>query len=140
MADITPWDEFERAMNELKEAMTEMRKAFLRRPKELGEPYIDIIDRGREIEVVADLPGVRKEDIDITIDGNLLKISAENKSGAEEKEENYIYRERTFKKFMRSITLPTEVDPEKAKSSFKDGILRIALPKKESRGKKIRIE
>lgn len=136
----TPWDEFERAMNEMREALADMRKTFLKKPRDVGEPYIDVIDHKREIEVVADLPGVDKDAIDISIDGNTLTISADIEGASEERDDSYIYRERTYRRFMRRLTLPSDVDPEKARSSFKNGTLRIALPKKESRGRKIKIE
>lgn len=140
MAEISPWDEFERAMNEMREAMADLRKTFLRKPRDVGEPYIDVIDHKKEIEVVADLPGVDKDAIDISIDSNTLTISAEIEGGSEEKEDSYVYRERIYKRFARRITLTSEVDPEKARSSFKNGTLRITLPKKESKGRKIKIE
>jgi len=135
-----PWEDFERAIKELRETMFEMRRGIFRRPRDVEEPYTDIIEREKEIEIIADLPGARKEDIEISIDGNVLAISAEVESSAEEKEENYVCRERLYKKFTRRLTLPAEVDIDRASSSFKNGTLRITLPKKESRGRKIKIE
>ena len=93
-------------------------------------PSIDIKeDEKGNIVVNADIPGVEKGDIEINVKGDMLEITAEKKEEKEEKEEGYLRRERSYRKFYRSIPLPTEVDKDKAEASLKDGVLKISMPK-----------
>ncbi len=94
------------------------------------EPYADIIESDRDIKVVVEMPGVSKEDIKINATENSLEVSAEVKREEKEEKEGYIRRERRFSRFYRAFNLPTEVDPAKAKATFKNGILEVVLPKK----------
>lgn len=96
---------------------------------ETAAPYVDIKDKAGKIIVAADIPGVEKSDITINIRGDTLEISAEKKEEKEEEEEGYIRRERSYKKFYRSIPLPTEVDSAKVDATFNNGVLRIEMPK-----------
>ena len=93
---------------------------------ETAAPSVDIKEKEGKIVVAADIPGVEKGDISINIKGDMLEISAEKK---EEKEEGYIRRERSYRRFYRSIPLPAEVDRDKVEASLKDGVLRIEMPK-----------
>jgi len=100
--------------------------------EELAEavaPYVDIKEKEGKIIVAADIPGVEKSDISINIRGDTLEISAEKKEEKEEEEEGYIRRERSYKKFYRSIPLPTEVDKDNVDATFENGVLRIEMPK-----------
>ena len=92
-------------------------------------PSIDISEKDGKIVVAADMPGVEKEDITITIKGNVLEISAEKKEETEESEEGYIRRERSYRKFYRSVALSAEVDEDRVDATFKNGVLRIEMPK-----------
>lgn len=104
-------------------------------------PNIEMYDRKNEIVVKAELPGVRKEDIDLTITKDSLTLKGEVKREEEVKEEDYYACERSYGSFTRTIALPVEVDSEKAKASFKNGVLEIVLPKKEeAKPKEIKIE
>jgi len=77
------------------------------------------------------LPGMKREDIDVALDGNTLTLSGERKQ-EEEKREGESYRsERYFGRFQRSITLPTEVQANKIEAAYKDGVLTVTLPKSE---------
>ena len=96
---------------------------------ETATPSVDIKDEEGKIVVAADIPGVEKGDITINFKGDMLEITAEKKEEKEEKEEGFIRRERSYKKFYRSIPLPTEVDRDKAEASLKDGVLKIEMPK-----------
>jgi len=135
MAEISPWDEFERAMEEMRRSLVRKRPFG-----DVREPYIDMIERSDEIEVVAELPGAKKEDIDISVEGDMFTISADVKSEKEEEKGNYLYRERSYKRFARKIALPANVDVERAKSRFENGNLRIVFPKIGGKGRKINIE
>jgi HSP20 family protein len=94
-------------------------------------PSCDIYETGNEIVVKAELPEVRKEDVKVSIDGNTLELTGERKFTQETERENYHRIERTYGQFMRSFTLPTSVDSNKISAEFKEGILRVTLPKRE---------
>lgn len=94
-------------------------------------PAVDIFDDKDRYIVKAELPGMRQEDIDVSLDGNTLTISGERKHEQEKREEESYRSERYFGRFQRSITLPTEVQANKIEASYKDGVLTITLPKSE---------
>ncbi len=98
---------------------------------------IDVIDEGDSIKIVADLPGFNKEDIEIWVEDGDLVIKAVRKEEKEEKAENYIRRERRFGEVYRKITIPVEVDVDKIKATYNNGILEIVLPKTEKAKKKV---
>jgi HSP20 family protein len=95
------------------------------------EPYADVIDTGTELKAVVELPGVAKEDITINATSDTLEISAETKTEKEEKEGEYVYRERGYASFKRVLDLPAEVIPEKTEAVFNNGVLEVVMPKKE---------
>ena len=97
----------------------------------LKQPRVDVLDLGDSLQVVADMPGVRKEDIEINLTPELVEISAESSTETERKEEEYTYRERGYASYRRMLDLPADVLPDKAEASFKNGVLEITLPKKE---------
>lgn len=104
-------------------------------------PKVDIIDHDHEIEIQAALPGVRKEDLDVSISENSITIRASTRT--EQKQENkHFYRQEISRgEFQRTLSLPANVDNEQAKATFKDGILDITLPKSEkSKRKSIEIK
>lgn len=107
-------------------------------------PAIDMFEKNNEVIVIADLPGVNKEEIEISINDSLLTIKAETKEKRKEEKEGYYYAERRARSFQRTISLPCEVIPEKASSAFKNGVLEIHLPKrypeKKEKGFKIKIQ
>lgn len=94
-------------------------------------PPMDMYDRKDEVVIKMELPGVRKEDIDLSITRDAINIKGEIKQEEEVPEESTFIRERVFGTFSRMITLPSEVDSAKSKATFKDGVLEIVLPKKE---------
>jgi HSP20 family protein len=96
-------------------------------------PYVDVIDRDQDIVVTADLPGVDKNDICISVKDSTLEISAEKKVTQEHKDEGYLRRERGYSRFYRAIRLPTYVDESTARASFNNGVLEITLPKAEKK-------
>jgi len=97
----------------------------------LKQPRVDILDLGDALQVVADMPGVRKEDIEINLTPERVEISAESSTETERKEEEYTYRERGYASYRRALDLPADVLTDKAEASFKNGVLEINLPKKE---------
>ena len=95
-------------------------------------PDVDVIEDKDGIEVHVDLPGMEKEDIKVSVEDNVLTIRGERKAVKEEKDKNYHQVERTYGKFTRSFSLPTQVDGEKIKANYKNGVLKIDLPKAET--------
>lgn len=102
---------------------------------ETFSPKIDISEEKDKINVVAEIPGVKKQDIKITLQDNILTIEGEKKQETEKKEKNYYRSERMFGSFKRSFTLPAEVDSEKVEAKFEDGMLNISLKKLEPKVK-----
>ena len=108
---------------------------------ELKAPKVDIIDRETEIVVKAELPGVAKEDVDVTMTDNSVTIKG--RSSHEEKEEmgNYYRCEISRGSFSRTVALPADVNADKARATFNDGILELTIPKEEkSHSKSITVE
>jgi HSP20 family protein len=95
-------------------------------------PSLDVSESETEVTVRADLPGLEKDDINVSLVGNTLTIKGERKDESEEKKEGYYRRERTYGSFERVVELPENVDAGKPKASFKSGVLEIRLAKKES--------
>ncbi|MFQ5487930.1 MAG: Hsp20/alpha crystallin family protein [Gammaproteobacteria bacterium] len=102
-------------------------------------PKVDVVDRDSDILVRAELPGVDKKDLDISITDNTVTIHATTSREAEEEKGEYYRREITRGSFSRTVALPAEVDADAAKASFKDGILELTVPKVE-KAKRRRIE
>lgn len=101
-------------------------------------PRVDVIDKDDQIIVKAEIPGMSKEDLDVSIIENILTIKGKKETEKEEGE--YHTREITSSSFTRTLTLPAEVDGQQAKASFKNGVLELTLPKMaESRKKRITI-
>jgi len=96
-----------------------------------GLPRTNLYDKGDEIKIMAEVPGLSKDELDIKIQGNYLELSGSRKS---EVPEGYKFHrvERGALSFTRSFTLPSEVDADKTEASLKDGILTLSLPKAEA--------
>jgi HSP20 family protein len=97
---------------------------------EVRVPSVDVIDREQEIVVRAEIPGVEKENLEVSLSDDRLSITGSTRQEKEEKEAGqYTHREMSRGSFTRVITLPASVDGEQAKASFKDGVLEMTLPK-----------
>jgi len=94
-------------------------------------PAVDIYEQDNTIVLKAELPGVDPKDVDIRLENNTLALRGERKFDNEVKKENYHRVERAYGAFTRSFTLPTVVDQGNIKAEFKDGVLRVTLPKRE---------
>jgi len=104
-------------------------------------PVLDMVETKEAVEVRAELPGISKDDLDITVTGDMLTIKGEKKSGREEKESNYHLVERSYGLFQRSVSIPSYVDTEKVSAQFKDGVLTVRLAKKEEvKGKSVKVD
>jgi HSP20 family protein len=102
---------------------------------------IDVHETADELVVTASLPGMKAEDVEITMTGQTLTLRGEFKADEEIKREQYLYRERRFGSFSRTIQLPVRVQGDQAKASFTDGILSLSIPKAEEvKPRQIRID
>ena len=133
-------EDMERAMDSLI-SNTGAPTVWRRTPSEVGwAPLMEVYDKGDEFVVHADLPGMNKEDIDISITGDTLTISGERKAKEEVKEQDYYRCELCYGKFSRALTLPATAETENINAAYKDGILEVKLPKsKTAKPKKIDI-
>ena len=104
-------------------------------------PAVNMYDNEKEIVVKAEVPGIDKKDIHISVSDSTLTIKGEMKKEKETKEEDYYYTERAYGTFCRRLELPAKVQESKIKANFKDGVLEIHLPKApEAKAKEIKIE
>jgi len=138
---LSPFEEIERRFED-----------FFKRPFSLMEPMwwprlripdieeitptVDIYEDADDIVIKADLPGMKKENIDVNISGNTVTISGEKKKEEKVEKKNYYSTERSYGSFTRTFRIPTEVQADKAKASFKDGVLELRVPKTEEAKKK----
>jgi HSP20 family protein len=140
--ELTPWrplrelERMRREMDRLWESFFEGRPG--KKAEEAAEwlPSLDVAETKNDLVVKAELPGMDPKDIDISLAEGVLTIKGEKKQEKEEKEENYHLIERSYGSFVRSVRLPKEVQSEKINASYKNGILRVTLPKSEEAKKK----
>ena len=92
-------------------------------------PFVDITEDDKEYVVKADLPDVKKEDVKVTVENGVLAITGERKFEKEEKDRKYHRIERSYGNFLRSFTLPDAADGSKVNAEFKDGVLKVHVPK-----------
>ncbi|MBW2040174.1 MAG: Hsp20/alpha crystallin family protein [Deltaproteobacteria bacterium] len=104
-------------------------------------PSLDVSETKDKVMVKAEAPGIDPKDIDISLASGILTIKGEKKQQREEKDENYHLIERNYGSFFRSVRLPVEVQEDKVKANYKDGVLKITLPKTErAKEKEVKIE
>lgn len=94
-------------------------------------PAVDVTQDKENVYVRAELPGMKKDEIEVTLHEGIVSLSGERKSETEEKSDQVYRSERYFGRFHRSVALPTAVDAEKITASYKDGVLTVTLPKAE---------
>ena len=107
----------------------------------LWNPPVDVYETNDSIVMKADLPDVKQNEVDISVDGNTLTIKGERKREKEINEKSYYRSERIYGSFVRSFTLPGTVDPEKIEATFTNGVLKLTLPKREeTKPKQIKVK
>jgi HSP20 family protein len=137
MTMITRWEPF-REMRRLHDMLDRaVDDAWLRDGSESvleGPAAIDVYETDNDVVVKAVMPGVKADEINISVDRDVLTLRGETKAENEEKDEdrNYHFREIRYARYARSLRLPTLVDSDKAKAEFEDGILTLTLPKAEA--------
>ncbi|RNC65433.1 MAG: Hsp20/alpha crystallin family protein [Desulfuromonadales bacterium] len=117
----------------------------VRFPDMVGDfyPSVDIFEDGTDLVVKAEIPGIRKEDIDVRITGESVTIAGMKRSEEKVEKKDYYRLERSFGTFSRTLRIPVEVQSDKAKASFRDGILEVRIPKAQeakAKSKKIAVE
>jgi HSP20 family protein len=137
MNALTKWN----PLRELEEIQSRLSSLFGRTPlRGLGEetmtvsewtPLVDITEDEKEYLIKAELPEVKKEDVKVTVENGTLSITGERKVEKEEKGKKYHRVERAYGSFMRSFTLPEGTTGDKVSAEFKDGVLKVHLPKSE---------
>jgi HSP20 family protein len=130
-------------LDPLNELVDDLFKGFFVRPVsfegrgEAPRMKVDVAEKNGAYAITAELPGVRKEDIQVTIDGAQVTLSAEVKREKEvQQDERILHTERSFGKVTRSFSLPQELDEAKAEAKFRDGVLELTLPKKAAAARK----
>ncbi len=114
--------------------------AWRRFPTDGWSPVIDVVEKDDKFVVKVELPGVKEEDVDVSVSGDMLTISGEKKEEKEEKKKGYYYSESSYGSFSRSVTVPSTVDAGKIEANFEQGVLEITLPKvAEVKPKKIKV-
>ncbi len=148
MADLTRWDPFREAMT-LRDAVNRLFEDSFVRPLGWTAPNgegtnplaVDMLETDNDVVVKASLPGIKPEDVEITVTGNLLDVKAEVKDEAEEKRGNYHYRERRVGTFQRSLSLPVDIKADQVEAVFENGVLTLTMPKAEqAKAKQIKIQ
>ena len=131
MANITRFDPFNDLVDDLFKGFLVRPVSYDGRAEALPRVKVDVAEKNGAYTVTAELPGVKKEDIQVSIDGAEVTLTAEVKREREvTQDERVLHTERTFGKVTRSFALPQEVDEAKAEAKFRDGILELPLPKK----------
>ncbi len=108
----------------------------------LWAPQVDIFQRGDNLIVRADLPGLKKEDVDIEVNDGVLTIRGEREDKSENEQEGFYRSERSYGSFFRAIPLPEGASAENAQATFNDGVLEVTIPtpKAQAKGKKVEIK
>ena len=96
-----------------------------------GTPKVDVVDRDAEVVVRAELPGVAKEDLEVTVSADSVALKAHTSHEEKEEKGEYYRREMSYGAYQRTVALPHSVDGENASATFKDGVLEVTLPKVE---------
>jgi HSP20 family protein len=101
-------------------------------PKAMNMPSVNISEEKDHYMVSLAVPGLKKDDFKIDIDGNMLTISSEKEQNKEDKDKKYTRKEYSFSSFSRSFSLPEEINKEKITAKYEEGVLKISLPRNEN--------
>lgn len=135
MSNLTRWEPV-REMMTLREAMDRLFDDAFTRPLSMSGgsivPAVDLYQDDDNVVVKAVLPGLKADDVQLSITADVLTLRGEFKQNTEQKEKTYHIREQRFGSFERAIMLPTDVEADKAKADFENGVLTVTLPKAET--------
>ena len=134
----TPWA----LMRRLSEELEQLVDSATATRADVSAPAMEVIERPDAIVVRADLPGLAADDIEVTVQDNVLTISGERRQERQEENEGVVRSEVTYGSFARSIVLPDNVDPENVNATFRDGVLEVSVPvaRERDRGKRIEVQ
>jgi len=140
---ISPLDDFRKLwleMDRLFKEMTHVKGDELL--SDYREPLTDIKETSKEIIITMDLPGIKKEGVQLVVENNMIEIKAERKEELQGEKKAVFRHERHYQGFYRLLSLPTQIDAEKSSAEYKNGVLTITAPKiaKGIRGKKLEIK
>lgn len=143
---MEPWRPLKDSLS-LREAMDRLMEDSFVTPRNMTQttrmsaPKINVLEKGNDVIVRVEVPGINEEDLDIEVSDDTVAISGERKEEKEVKEEDYYHKETHYGSFARSITLPTQVIGDKANADMKNGVLTITIPKvEEKKAKKIKLK
>jgi HSP20 family protein len=146
-SEVSPFDEFERRFEDFfRRPFGIMGVPWMQRWSERPDvvsPTVDMYEEGGDVVVKAEVPGIGREDIEVNVTDTTLTISGEKKKEEKVEKKDYVHFERSYGSFARSFQLPSEVQTDKAKAVFKDGVLEIRVPKTEEakqRTRKVPVE
>ena len=146
-ADITPWSEFETLADRMRNwaEFPTFGASLFRAPlvSETTEwlPAVELVEKDGEFLLTAEIPGMSKEDVTISVEDNVLTLKGEKKFEREEEKDRMHIREREYGTFMRAFTLPRNVEASKIKAEYHDGVVEIHMPKGvEAKGRHIEIK
>ena len=137
------WDELSSARREVDRVFDRFFNPSTTQGLAIWAPAVDVRETNDELHVTAELPGLKPEDVNVTVENGVLTISGEKKQEVQEGKEdgNYYLFERRYGRFERSFTLPRTVNADRVKARFENGILTVALPKaEEAKPRKVQIE
>lgn len=143
---LSPFEEIEKLFEEIwKRPFSHFGSLLprLRSEADIVAPAVDIYEEGDDLVLKADLPGLKKEDIEVKVTDDFIVISGEKKKEEKVEEKNYYRYERSYGSFSRTFRLPIDVQTDKAKAKFENGVLEIRIPKTEeakSKERKLQIE
>jgi HSP20 family protein len=147
-AGMSPWAEMDRWFERLARSGG-LHPGFWEWPSQLesmaalrgGMPKVDIVDREAEVVLRAEMPGVAKEDLEVTVSHDSVMLKAHTSHEEKEEKGQYYRREMSYGEYQRTLALPHTVDGEKARATFSDGVLELTLPKLEKTSrKKVKVE
>jgi HSP20 family protein len=146
-ADVTPWHELGMLSDRMRDwaDFSPFGTSILRAPllSETTEwlPAVELVEKDGEFVLTAEIPGMSKEDVNISIEDNVLTFKGEKKFEKEEEKDRMHIREREYGTFMRAFTLPRNVEAAKVRAEYHDGVVEIHMPKgEEAKGRRIEVK
>lgn len=127
---VSSWTDIDKTIENFRK---EMERAFTTFPStsfaKIPQTSCDVIDEGKQLRVKMDVPGIKKNEINLNVTDNSIEISAEHKETSEEKKKNFLRKERSSVSYYRTLPLPDRVVSGKVNAKLTDGVLEIVLPK-----------
>jgi HSP20 family protein len=124
---LTRWDPFSE-LGELRSRFDRLFDDWLDGDERAWTPAIDVVREEDHLVLRADLPGIKPEEVNIEVEDDILRVSGEHRESKQEKDNNYVRRERRYGSFSRSMALPAGVDAKKIKAKTHDGMIELTIP------------